>query len=186
MLARTEFNEALARLTSAWGRGDLTSAFSEVEQILQQGTDEMKAQGLCFRGMIKHSQAELADAKEDWLQALPFAGEGTSLQYELQTNIAEVCEVTNPSGESLRWYRAALTTCSDGDQFSGTRALTAFVRLNGGTLPTGDLVMVASVAEKSWKVLQLPGSPDLDDLVGTVARLSEGFKIKKREIENET
>ena len=104
MLAKTEFNEALTRLTSAWSRGDLTSAFGEAEQIIQQGTTEMKAQGLFFRGMIKHSQVEFAAAKQDWLQALPYASKGTFLQYELQTNIAEVCAALNLPDESLGWY----------------------------------------------------------------------------------
>jgi tetratricopeptide (TPR) repeat protein len=186
MLTRTEFNQSLHRLRTAWSKGDLASAFSEIEKVLREGSAEMKAECLLYRGEIKDNQGELADAKQDWLNALAYSGEGTFLHYSLERCLGQVCETLGLPEEALRWYRTSLSTCSQGDEFSGHRSLTALLRLTGGEVPPEDKPTVASVAEKSWRVLQLPGAPDLNDLVGTVSKLAEGFQKSVDEIVRES
>lgn len=175
MLTETEFSELQQRLMSAWHRGDLTSAFTEIETALREGTPEMKGQCLFYQGMIREAEGSLDNAKRDWLEALQYAHEGTFLRYQLEYNVGDANERAGIPQEALSWYRAALTTCSRGDEFSGNKTLTAFLRLSGGEIPPEDRVLVSSVAVKSWRVLELSGEPDLKDLTATVKRLTEEF-----------
>ena len=185
MLTQSEFDQALQRITLAWSKGDLTSAFSEIDMVLWEGSADMKGQCLLFRGMIKEDQGELEDAKQDWLNALAYPRAGTFLRYNLESNIGQVCETLGLREEAVRWYWTALSTCSQGDEFSGHRALVALVTLSGGQVPSGDNLLFASVSKKSWRVLQLPGVPDLKDLVGTVLKLAEGFQNLAEKVKQE-
>ena len=146
----------------------------------------MKGQCLLFRGMIKDDQGEMEDAKEDWLNALAYARPGTFLRYNLESNIGKVCETLGLREEAVRWYRSALSTCSQGDEFSGHRALVSLVMLNGGQVPPEDNLLFASVSKKSWQVLQLPGAPDLNDLAGTVSKLAEGSQNLGEKVKRES
>jgi hypothetical protein len=153
--------------------------------VLREGSAEIKGQCLLFRGMIKDDQGEL-DAKQDWLNALAYARAGTFLRHNLESNIGKVCETLGLREEAASWYRAALNTCSRGNEFSGHPALTALLKLSGGQISAEDKAMFRSVSEKSWRVLQLLGTPDLNDLVGTVSKLAEGFQKSVEEIANLT
>jgi len=46
-------------------------------------------------------------------------------------------------------------------------------------------MLFGSVSEKSRRVLQLPGAPDLNDLAGTVSKLDKGFRNLVEEIVRE-
>lgn len=186
MLSRTEFNQALQRLSAARSKGDLTNAFSEIEMILREGNDEMKGESLLYGGEIKAGQGGLVDAKQDWLSGLDYASPGTFLRYCLERNIGRVCETLGLPDEAIVWHRKAATTCYRGAEFSGLQALTALLALNGGQVPPEDNMLFGSVIEKSWRVLQLPGAPDLNDLAGSVSKLAEGFRNLVEETKKES
>ena|SRR2546422_483532 len=175
MLTQNEFNDAQQRLMSAWHRGDLTKAFAEIDSVLGEGTPEMKGQCLLYRGMIRESQGSLDVAKQDWLKALQYGQEGTFLRYELEHRVGEICEKADASEEALSWYRKALRTCSTGRQFSGNRTLTAFLRLSGDSFSPADNALLASVIQTSWRVLEVPGEPDLIDLAASISALTTRF-----------
>jgi len=175
MLTRSEFNEVQQIIMSAWHTGDLDGAFAAIEAVLKDGTGEMKGQCLFYRGMIRQAEGALENAKEDWLQAHHYSAGGTFLRYELERSLGEVCEETHAPQEAQGWYLAALQSCSTGDEFSGNRTLSAYLRLCGGIVSPEDHALVASVVEKSLRVLQLPGVPDVADLDGSVASLTSRF-----------
>jgi len=186
MLTRNEFNQALHRLNTALSKGDLTSAFSEIETVLREGSADMKGQCLLLRGEVKDRQGDLAEARQDWMDGLDYAGAGTFLRYCLERNIGRVCHRLGLEEEAMRWYRNAVTTCYRGDEFSGHRALVDLVKLNGGEISANDRDMYGSVIEKSWRVLDLPGTPNLDDLTGSLSKLDDGFRSLAEQIINES
>ena len=175
MISDKEFNDAQERLVSAWHRGDVAGAFSEIERILREGTGEMKSQSLFYRGMIQEDQGKITEAQQDWLKAHEYAKEGTFIRYELEHKIGESLERLNQNGEALNWYRRALNTCAGGNNFSGHQTLTSLLNLNGGDLSTEDPSLLASVIEKSWLVLELAGKPDLENLPESIRILNTKF-----------
>ncbi len=175
MLTEREFVEARQRALVAWHKGDVDGAFAEIEKVLDVGTPEMKGECLFYRGMIRQSVGDMTQARRDWIEALQYAREGTFLRFQVEQNVGESLEREGQTEEALGWYQRALKTCSGGDEFSGQQTLTAYLRLKGGMIEQEDYALLASVAVKSWRVLELPGAPDVDDLPSTSAALAEAF-----------
>lgn len=86
--------------------------------------------------------------------------------------MGDACEEAKLQDEALTWYRHALNTCAQGDEFSENVALTAFLRLTGGNIPPADHNLLASVVRKSWRVLELAGSPNQNNLPECIRVLS--------------
>jgi tetratricopeptide (TPR) repeat protein len=175
MLTESDFNQVQQRLVSAWHIGDVAAALDEIELVLREGTPEMKAQCIFYRGMIRQSMGSSEKAKQDWLQALSYAREGTFLRYELEHCLGEAYEESEALKEALQWYRTALGTCSTGEEFSGNKTLVAFMRLSGDNISPDDKALLASVIQKSWRVLEVPGELDLTDLAASVSTLTTRF-----------
>lgn len=169
------FNRIQQNVLSAWHKGDVNSAFSEVEVVLREGTPEMKGQILFFRGMIFERTGRFDEAKRDWIEAISYSKEGSFLRYELETSIGAMLETRKVADEALSWYRSAILTCVDGGEFSGHEALAAFKRLCGPKDLDNDFTLLTAALEKSWRVLQLPGNPSDRDLAGNISKLSDGF-----------
>jgi len=172
MLTETEWEQVQQRLTTAWHQGDFAAAFAEIDRALAEGTSEMKGQALLYRGMIHDGRDDLPAAKEDYAEALTYTGAGSYARYVAERTSGDICGKLGRDDEALGWYRAALETCVVGDGFSGGVALEAFLRLHGQQLAPDDRNLVASVARKSWGVLELPGTPDLKDLTKTAGMLA--------------
>src|SRR6266849_2693040 len=142
MLTDSTFEQLQQVLVSAWHRGDLETAFAQIEIGLREGSPEMKGQCLFYRGMIRESSGALSEAKQDWLDGIQFARDGTFSRYQLEHNIGQACEKSETTQEALGWYRAALRTCSTGGEFSGHETLSAFLRINGSDISPEDTALV--------------------------------------------
>jgi len=175
MLTEREFSEAHQRILGAWRGGAPDEALAEVQRVLDEGAPDMKARALLLRGMIKDGAGAADEARLDWDGALQYASAGTYLRFLLEHQIGEALEREGKPTEALRWYARALRTCAEGDEFSGRRALTAYLRLKGGKVGPDDEAAVAAAAEKSWRVLELAGAPNLKDLPATIRNIDEGF-----------
>lgn len=175
MLTEREFSEAHQKIIRSWRSGALDEALAEVRRVLDEGTTDMKARALLYSGLMREDGGAPGEARADWDAALLYARAGTYLRFRLEHHVAESLEREGKLNEALGWYVTALRTCYEGDEFSGHRALKAYVRLRGGKVAPDDEALVASVAEKSWRVLGLRGAPNLKDLPATVAKLDEGF-----------
>jgi tetratricopeptide (TPR) repeat protein len=183
MLTQDQFNESQQRITSAWHSGNLQDAFAEIDRMLEEGTTEMKGTGLFYRAMIAESQGHWEQVKEDSLNALQYANPGTFLRYQLEHMSGAYYHRLAITEDAVRWYQEALETCDAGSDFSGHKTLAAFMRLRGENISPSDEVLVAAVAKKSWRVLDLPGEPDLTDIRGTIQRLCEHFSRTVEEID---
>jgi tetratricopeptide (TPR) repeat protein len=176
MLTEREFDEVRRKIVMAWHKGDVDVAFAAIEKVFErEGTPDMKGECLFYRGMIRESGGDLPAARRDWIEALQYAREGTFLRFQLEHNIGESLEREGLPEEALGWYKIALKTCSKGDEYSGHQALNAYLKLKGGKIEPGDEPLIASVIVSSWRVLELPGTPDLKDLSSTATELANVF-----------
>jgi len=185
MLTESEFTEILGKLALALSQGDLAVALVQRQLVIREGTPQMRGQCLEFVGLVKEKLGDLSGAQQDWIEALSFAEEGTFLRYNLEVDLGSASEKSNNVDESLAWYRDALRTCSQGGEFSGNRALTAFLSLNQGEIPHEDEDLVTSVINKSWRVLGLQESPQLEDLAASIGILSASFSSQLNQIKEQ-
>lgn len=182
MLTEREFARMTEKIRGAWRKGELDTALAGIEKVLEEGTPDMKAESLLDRGRIKQSMGALAAARQDWTEGLRYARPGTYLRFCLEQSVGEGLEREGLLGEALGWYKRALQTCSSGDEFAGRRALTAYLRLKDGNVEPGDDALLASVVVKSWRVLELPGTPGLENLRSATEELTAAFSKRVDEI----
>lgn len=182
MMNQDEFDGLMGSITGAWAQRDFESAFSQLEAIVKRGSAEMKANALLFSGMIKESNKQLLDARQDWLEGIPHSPQGSFVRYNLQQNIGRSFENENSFAEAHKWYRAAIQTCANGGEFSGEKALVAYLSLHDGQIKDEDRNIFSVAVEKSWRILELPGRPSLDDLPKAVDKLTEHFETLVRDI----
>lgn len=160
-------------MLSAWHKGNDADAQAALDIVLSDGTASMKAECLFYQGTIAEEQGKLDDAQASWSNGLQYARDGSFLRFQLETSLGGAAELQAQSAEALNWFRSALETCYQGDEFSGNKALSGYLRLSGGKVESVDEAVVSCVAEKSWRVLGLPGAPDPNDWPATAARLEE-------------
>src|SRR5215217_434520 len=181
MLTIQEFHEALRRLMIAW-RDDSDDAVAALDLILSQGDSDMKATCLFYQGSMNEGKGALEVAWQSWSNGLQYAREGSFVRFELELSLGRICEDQAKPEEALQWFKKALQTCCQGDEFAGVKALTGYLRLNDGRIEPGDEALFACVVEKSWRVLELAGGPDAHDWAAASARLAGELQSRAEQI----
>lgn len=184
MLTTAEFHDALRRMMIGWRQDNSADAVAAVNLVLSQGSLEMKAKFLFYQGTIKEEKGDPEAAWNSWSDGLQYARDGSFVRFQLELMLGNVCERQGRAREALEWFRKALETCCSGDEFAGNKALSGYLRLTNGKPQPEDESIIACVAQKSWRVLELPGAPDANDWTITVARLEEELQNKAEEIVN--
>lgn len=69
-----------------------------------------------------------------------------------------------------------------GDEFAGSKQLGAYLALNNGRILEGDKTMIIAAVKKSWRVLELPGEPNIAKLPDAITKLGQGISEKLRRI----
>jgi hypothetical protein len=182
-ITRAEFHQLMGMLTKAWHDRRVLDAFSIVDEVLDRGAPEMKVQALLFRGMIKEDEADLAGAMKDWLQLLGF-GVDSFVSHQAQCLLGKANEHLGLTSEATEWYWAALVTCQKCGEFSGVDALRGFWECRGDGITDEERTVLVAVIEKSWRVHDLTGLPNLDDLGIAIASLESGVLEQRQRILN--
>lgn len=172
-LDSNEFFDALSRISSAWSRGDLIRAFSEIDAIKGCGTPDMKAEAIWFSGMIKESEGANAGARADWLEAVSLCQENGFIRHNIQLGLAKSYEAEKEFDKAEHWYRMALETSITGEEFSSARLLELYLSFNNGRIPAVDVESVVKAVQRSWRVLNLPGDPPVNNLPFAVRELEK-------------
>lgn len=175
MITPKQFNVIVGRIRVAQGRGDFTEVYKLLEEINQNGTSEMIADGYLISGRTKRDHGLISEARTDWLEGVQHATEKTFTLYLLYRNIGASYKESKMNEEAVMWYGKALRTCADGEMFSGQLALMPYLELNEGTIPGEDRDVVAHVLQKSWRVHRFPGEPDLNNLPASILELEQRF-----------
>lgn len=168
---KNEFWRIQTRITRAKASNDFGAALEEIERLICDGSPDVRMTGLYYRGEIRESQGAFPDAVRDWEVALGLVGGSTFLRHELHRKLAVTRARLGDVDSALASLRSALQICSENGKFSGTSALTDFLRLHGGTIPYADQPLIEVVVVISWQVLEVPDIPDLNDLPIAIAEL---------------
>ena len=174
-MTNAESSNLLQRVTLNWAQQNFDEAFSDIRTVIEEGSLEMQVSALLLSGMINDDLGNIFEARSDWQSAIPLSTEGSFAKYSLQSNIGESYAKEGEFEKAIGWFRNAIETCAGGDEFSGEKALSAFQALNNG-IPEKDARIVALAIEKSWRVLELPGFPDLSNLSGAILGLAQEFE----------
>lgn len=169
---RNEFEKELERVSLEWSQKSFGDALDHLSAMLGYLSGDMKCQCLLFRGLIKQDLGFNEEARNDWNEAIEYSLDGSYLRYSLQTNLGDSHRNGQHLDAALKWYRLAIMTCSKGEEFSGSKSLAAFLEINDYHIPTEDKLEVARALRKSWRVLNLPGEPKLEDLPNSILYLN--------------
>lgn len=173
MMTPDEWNAAERGIVRAWTTGAVSQALQEIERVLEQGNDEQRGRALMYRGSIREEASDWHAAKDDFMQAAGLQASGSYVRYTTELSAGHASQKAGDTQEALTWYRAALLTCAQTDEpFSGATATQALLTLAPELSPS-DRELARAVTVKSWRVLSLPGQPNLDDLAGATEILMQ-------------
>jgi len=182
MQDQDQFDKVLEEVTIAWGQGNHSEGIALLDDVILRVENTMKGQCLLLRGMIKTDLGFHKDAREGWMAAIPYSSEGSFLRACLEYETGVSFENENCTNEALSYYRSAIETCAYGDEFAGTKQLGAYLALNNGRILEGDKTMIMAAVKKTWRVLELPGEPNIAKLPDAITKLGQGISEKLRRI----
>jgi tetratricopeptide (TPR) repeat protein len=154
-------------------QGDHTTAVSIINELLSKKMDdELHSEVLALRADLKEDIGEYEGAKEDLLDALSLIPGNSYARYTLELSLGGICERLKSGAEATSWYQKALLTSFHAEEVSGGTALMSFLRIRDeAELAEEERALCTQVALKSWKLLQLSGEPDLNNLKQVAERL---------------
>jgi hypothetical protein len=159
-----EWADAERRIVSSWTGGDREGALRQIEEVLGRGGPEIQARALVYGGSILEEGGDAAGATLEFSRAAALHPPGSYGRYAAELSAGGSSELQRDSAAAIRWYRAALVTCSVANEpFSGGVALRALVKAQGYLLPE-DKSVAEDVIRRSWQALKLPGSPDVTNV----------------------
>lgn len=177
MISDKDFHvKILPVIYSAISGHDYAAALAEIERVIDKLSLEQKVHCFLLRGEIRNSQGDAEVAREEWITGIQLSRPGSFGRLTLEYELGKSYERSGAKTDALSCYRSAIVSCAEGENFSGSRPLIAFLSLNEGLIEPEDQDIFARAIEKSWEVLGLENEPDLSDLSGAIRALSEGFE----------
>jgi hypothetical protein len=163
--AQEAWFHVMRRLALLMIERNFAAALSEVQTFLGgEVGHEWRAEALAFRGDIKEEMGDLRGAKLDFSAARSLVGPGYA-KYVHEISLAGICRKQQLIDEAISWYRAAMHTAIEVDKISSGSALSGLLKLQSqAELTTEDREICVRAAKQSWRVLGLPGSPDISGL----------------------
>jgi hypothetical protein len=169
-------------IASLMQKREFAAALSAVDQFLIEESDpELRSDALGFRADLRAQTGDLRAANEDLLAARSLTG-ATYLRYVHELSLGTLCRKQQQIDEAISWYRAALQTCIEGSGISAGNALSEFLRLQPqDVLTPPDRAVFFQAAEKSWRVLGVPGNPEETNLHAVVATIQDAEARRKQQ-----
>ncbi len=151
------------------------AAIGEVNAFLGQSPPlDLERQAIGFRGDLRSEQNDLQGAREDYLIARSLSEEVDFERFTLDLAIGVVSEQLGDTVDAERWFIAALESAAEDPTTCGISALKHLSRLrNSFELSPEERRLAERVVAQGWRVLRLPGSPDLSDLWASARRVSQ-------------
>jgi tetratricopeptide (TPR) repeat protein len=164
-------------------QGDRTGAIAIMDGLLSQELDpELRSEVIGFRAVLREDLGDCQNAKEDFLLALSLSQMGSYPRYTLELTLGGLSERLGIPDEAVSWYIKALLTVAENEGISGGTALKSFLKIKGDSAITDqEQVLCNHVVEKSWKLLWLPGGPDLSNLKEAAETLLQAEGRRQKE-----
>jgi tetratricopeptide (TPR) repeat protein len=161
MMHKSELWKTQTRIHRAQAAKDFDAALAEIQRLTSDESPDIRMTGLFHRGEIRELQGAFEEALSDWEEALRLPEGSAFLRYELYRKLAASYERSGNIDTALGALRFAMQVCSEDDKFSGNLALADFMRLCNGKIAIADRPLVKSVVIISWRVLEVPDTPNL-------------------------
>lgn len=168
------WDEVMRSIAFHMSRNDFTSGLEKVNTFLFTTTiPEVQSSALGMRADIELELGYLDSAKEDLRAARSLIGPGFG-RYVHELCLAEIYARQGRIEEARIWYRTALHTCLEAN-ISGGGALGKLLELqHGEEFREEDRKLSLAVAEQSWRVLGLRGTPNFTDLARVTSAIRDG------------
>lgn len=162
--------------------GEYAVALSEIEKVTPVLLPEQQAHCCLLKAEIKYLQMEEESSRDEMFRGLELSEPGSFLRLTLQLELGRSFERSGEEKDALEFYRSAITTCAEGEGFSGRDPLIAFLKLNRGNIPDSDNEIFEIALRKSMDVLEADFDYEEDELSKRIVKLDEHFEILKRNI----
>ena len=166
-----QWEAAERKIVALWATGDRKQALEQIELVLLSDNADFKARALIYRGSISEDEGRLEAARHDFESAVKLLGDSSYIRYTTELSLGRACKLLRDRQASAEWYRAALRTCEDASEsFSGSTAVEGLLAVRP-SLSDAERDLIAKVLVRSWKVLEVPGLPNEDDVPATITVL---------------
>jgi tetratricopeptide (TPR) repeat protein len=152
---------------------DFVAAIAEVNAFLgQEPPLDLVRQALGFRGDLRREQGDLGAAREDFMAALELSEEADFERFTLENALGRIAEQLSETAEAERWYLDALKTATEDPTTCGVSALRHLSQLRQSfALSPEERDLAERTVVQGWRVLHLPGEPDLSDLWASARKI---------------
>ena len=159
LLTKRKFPDALAELT---------------QFLCDDYPSELQAEILAFRSVIYEKMGHLTDATNDLEKAHSLSKSGTYQLYTIQLSLGRLAERMLDIPAAASWYLRAIETAKADPSTSGASAIKGLLKTSG--LPPWNSEagkLCERVLKQAWALFALPGEADLENIEGTLERLTE-------------
>jgi tetratricopeptide (TPR) repeat protein len=146
--------------------GDFEAAISQLDTFSREDlASDIKRQVIGFRGDLRREQGDLHGARSDFLAALDLSAKPDFERFTLESALGVISKQLGDKPEAERWFLGALHTAAEDPTISGISALRSLSQTRGTFfLSTEERKLVERVVVQAWRILRLPGEPDLKDI----------------------
>jgi hypothetical protein len=156
------------------------NALRAVEAFLSRQTDsELRSYVLGYGAVLKEVLGDIEGARKSLILARSLIG-SSRLMFTHELGLAKLSQQQHLTEEARSWYRCALRTGLEIGDTSCAGELLGFLTSSLEPLNAEDTSLCMKAALLSWRVLALPGEPDLADLLGVAKELrAEELRAKE-------
>ncbi|MEO6391638.1 MAG: tetratricopeptide repeat protein [Pyrinomonadaceae bacterium] len=172
MITEQDAIEYFRSIYAARYADDIAAAEFHISTLMAGGSSEVKAQACWHAAQIKEQLGDFRGAQERYIEGLNYRPGGTFGRHDLQQLIGRTCEKLGEHDEAIQWYRRSMKTCLASEDF-GCLALLPYLKCGGGDIYSEDVPMVKTLVERSWRLLAVPGQPDLNDLARAIRAIEQ-------------
>lgn len=147
--------------------GDRDGAYRQLRAAIDsvpKDDRELLAELLSFAGDLYHEDGAFLEAKRAYEDALAASDGSAYRRYVLELSLGALHEQSGEAAIASRRYVAAIETALSVDDVSAGAAIRRLVNLKKNQLTDAERQVCERAIEHSWKVLDLPGTPDTSDI----------------------
>jgi len=136
-----------------------------VSEYLAGVAPSARAEALAFRAVLREELPDFTGARADVVEALGLAADPSYLRYTLELSLASLDERSGDRSAAIRAYlRAIQTAMADGRIAVGTAISKLFDLIAPDDLGPEQRRDVVEAVRVSWRLLNIEGEPDIQDL----------------------
>ena len=132
----------------------------------------LRTELLAHRALLLEFAGRLDEARVSLLDAHALEDSG-SRRFGIELGLMQIAEKAGDDEERLHWCRAAFKTVAADPATNGVPIARTLLAMSGGVdaLSPDERTDLERIIRNGWRVLELPGEPDLANVLATLDRL---------------